>query len=154
MKYAGRIYKISSPSTYKVYIGSTKLSLKDRMNQHKKTNNNCTSSEILKYSDAKIQLVEDVYTDDDDSNFELLMRERHYIIKERYSVNKNLPIRYSRSEIEKRKKCKQNAMSDPKVRELYEIEERINKKLRIEREKLVKDREELYSPEHSLINRT
>lgn len=101
MKYAGRIYKISSPSTDKVYIGSTKLSLKDRMNNHYRFKK-CSSKQIIDYGNAIIELVEDVYTDDDDLNYALRQRERYYILNTPNTVNKNLPSQF-RTEKEYRK---------------------------------------------------
>lgn len=56
----GRIYKISSPNTYKIYIGSTVQSLNDRFSHHKRyfnykeANNHRRSSDIIAYGDAVI----------------------------------------------------------------------------------------------------
>ena len=53
----GRIYIIRSKQTDKVYIGSTVETLNIRFSKHK-SKQNCTSREILKYSDAEIELLE------------------------------------------------------------------------------------------------
>ena len=58
----GKIYKITSKQTDKIYIGSTIRSLTTRINEHKsrfnKTKNVCISREILKYDDCEISLIE------------------------------------------------------------------------------------------------
>jgi predicted GIY-YIG superfamily endonuclease len=53
----GKIYIIKSKQTNKVYIGSTVDTLKERFRIHKK-NKDCSSVEMLKYSDATIELLE------------------------------------------------------------------------------------------------
>lgn len=53
----GRIYIIRSKQTNKVYVGSTVETLNIRLREHK-SHKNCTSREILKYSDAEIILIE------------------------------------------------------------------------------------------------
>ena len=53
-----KIYAIMSPSTHKIYVGSTINTLKDRFNGHNKSIKDCTSREITKYGDAYIQLIE------------------------------------------------------------------------------------------------
>ena len=65
----GRIYKIVSKSTDKIYIGSTIKTLEERLEIHEKEyvqwfNSDfksyyCTSFEILKYGDYKIELLEE-----------------------------------------------------------------------------------------------
>ena len=70
----GKIYKITSPHTDKIYIGSTTTSLKQRYHSHK-TNYNCSSIDILKHNDATIELIEDYPCN---SRYELEQRERYY----------------------------------------------------------------------------
>ena len=70
----GRIYIIRSKQTDKVYIGSTVETLNIRFSKHK-WSKNCTSREILKYSDAKIELLECYECEDDE---ELRRREGQY----------------------------------------------------------------------------
>jgi len=58
----GKIYKIESPQTDQIYIGSTTQKLCDRMTNHRSDfkcrKGNCTSFKILEYGDAKIYLIE------------------------------------------------------------------------------------------------
>ncbi len=70
-KYTGRIYIIKSPSTEKVYIGSTIHSLSKRMSQHQNKFNYvigsgdfskwCASYYILEYMDSYIELISEHY---------------------------------------------------------------------------------------------
>lgn len=63
-KFIGRIYKISSPQTCKIYIGSTIHQLKVRFTKHKSSYKSYSSGkghyeasfEIVQYEDAKIEL--------------------------------------------------------------------------------------------------
>lgn len=67
----GRVYKISSEESRKCYIGSTKQTINERFSKHKhdyKRYNNGThhyvsSYEVVKYPDAKIELLEEVECD-------------------------------------------------------------------------------------------
>ncbi len=64
MDYAnGKIYTIRSFQTDKYYIGSTTQTLAKRLSAHKASykqgKNVCTSAEIIQYSDAYIELLED-----------------------------------------------------------------------------------------------
>lgn len=79
----GKIYKIVTEQSNKCYVGSTCDTLIVRMNNHK-TDYNCwlnggthfvTSFEILKYDDAKIELIE-LYPCE--TKRDLLQREGHY----------------------------------------------------------------------------
>jgi len=82
-----KIYKITSPQTDKIYIGSTKNTLNKRFTYHKYLLN-CSSKLIIEFGDAEIELIEEV----DEQN--RLFRERHWI--EFYTeqcVNKIIPIR-------------------------------------------------------------
>jgi hypothetical protein len=79
----GKIYKIVSESTGKIYVGSTKYTLQERLLRHVNgyrlwvyndfKRNYCTSFEILKYGNYKIELVEDNISDVD-----LKKREGYY----------------------------------------------------------------------------
>lgn len=75
----GYIYKIVSDKTDKIYIGSTTKKLNERLEAHKYSYNNkknITSKEIMKYDDAKIQLLEKITFND---KYELTRLEGHYI---------------------------------------------------------------------------
>jgi len=76
----GRIYKITSPSTDKIYIGSTTKTLSYRFSSHKI--NHCSSIEIINYGDSKIELLEEFECQDKD---ELKWKEREY--QERFKEN-------------------------------------------------------------------
>jgi hypothetical protein len=78
-KYAeGKIYKITSQMTDKIYIGSTCQSLYARLNGHRNDirTMNISSSKILQYTDAKIELIEAYPCE---SRTELEKREGYYI---------------------------------------------------------------------------
>jgi ribosomal protein L37AE/L43A len=79
----GKIYKITSPSTKDIYIGSTIQTLKRRFHSHK-SNYNCTSVFILKYNDSIIELIEEYPCY---SRYELEQRERHYQEQYEHCIN-------------------------------------------------------------------
>ena len=85
----GKIYKIISEQTKKVYIGSTIQILSIRFGEHKRYKHYVTSQEILKFEDAKIELVENYSCN---SKKELELREAYYIHNEN-CVNKYIPCR-------------------------------------------------------------
>lgn len=58
------IYKIFSPKTDKVYIGSTTTSLKTRFSHHKSISNKCRSRLIIDLGDAEITLLEECSKDE------------------------------------------------------------------------------------------
>ena len=95
-----KIYKIVSSQTDKIYIGSTKQKLGNRLSGHKtsykawlKDNNHyyLTSFEILKFNDYAIELIEScIYID----NFERDTKEGHYIkLNKLICVNKRIETR-------------------------------------------------------------
>ena len=95
MKMLGRIYVIKSNETDKVYIGSTIQSLSERFRCHKKDykswlNGDChyvSSFEIIQYSDAFIELLEEVDVGD---KTELHKIEGRYIKDNMNCVNKRV----------------------------------------------------------------
>jgi len=97
MLYQVRIYKIYSPNTNKIYIGSTKKKLKCRIKEHKNDykrylNNKyhyISSFEIVKYDDCKIELLEELKCD---NKKEQLEKEKYYI-QNNDCVNRCIPIR-------------------------------------------------------------
>jgi len=91
-----RIYKISSAQTPSIYIGSTKEKLNRRMSNHRRAyksflageRSNMTSFDIIKYDDAKIELVKEV-------NEEVKDDEEYKVQQETLNcVNKNDPRVY------------------------------------------------------------
>jgi hypothetical protein len=107
----GRIYKITSDSTNKIYIGSTCQPLSKRMTTHRNTykcflngkGNNITSFELIKLGDAIITLIELFPCE---SKEQLHARERFHIELNRdICINKCLPTRnmqeYRQDNIEK-----------------------------------------------------
>jgi hypothetical protein len=80
----GKIYKITSDQTDKIYVGSTtRVRLSERMSEHRRDSikenragKNVSSKEIMKYGDAKIILIE---TYPCNSKDELNAREQYYI---------------------------------------------------------------------------
>ena len=93
----GKIYKIISSMTDKIYIGSTCLSLEQRLAIHKSSykvflngkRRNVSSFEIVKYEDCMILLIEEIQYE---SNNQLLDRERFYI-ENNNCVNLHIPNR-------------------------------------------------------------
>lgn len=97
-----KIYKISSPETDKIYIGSTTKSLSQRLSQHKRGYkryingrfNYVTSFDIVKLNEPVIDLLESFPYE---SKVKLHEIERYYIELYRdITVNKNIPNRSSK----------------------------------------------------------
>lgn len=90
----GKIYKIVSPHTEYIYIGSTTTRLKNRLSSHvlnyKRGVSYCSSYEILKYGDYDIFLIEKIECDDVE---DLRKAERYHIEKNKNCVNMKLPCR-------------------------------------------------------------
>ena len=86
------IYQIFNPILNLNYIGSTKMKLKYRLEQHKHPKNRCSSFILFldKNHDVKIELLEKMETDDKQ---DVLYQERQYIEQTDNCVNKNIPIR-------------------------------------------------------------
>jgi hypothetical protein len=72
----GIVYKISSPSTDKIYIGSTIQPINYRFSYHKGKYNTCSSKEIINYKNAIIEPIEEI---EYNTLFDLRKRERYYI---------------------------------------------------------------------------
>jgi hypothetical protein len=94
----GKVYKITSPQTDKVYIGSTaQVYLSSRMTGHVKDfklfekgkKNFISSFEIIKFGDAVITLIEDYKCE---TKEQLFRKEREWIEKSN-CVNKAIPTR-------------------------------------------------------------
>lgn len=91
----GKIYKIVSDQTTRIYIGSTCQKLCRRMANHRidykryRNSHKYTVFKVLKYDDAKIVLIEDFPCG---SKEQLFARERHYI-ESMVCTNKKIPGR-------------------------------------------------------------
>ena len=89
----GKIYKIASPNSDKIYIGSTCVSLRDRFWGHMsnwrngKNRHSTTSFSIIDAGDSFIQLIEDFPCE---TKAELNRREGE-LIREHNCVNKCVP---------------------------------------------------------------
>jgi hypothetical protein len=90
----GKIYKLTSSQTDKVYIGSTIRSLNDRFSNHKcsykswlkSQMNNITSYDLLQYDDVKIELIKEFPCETKKE----LEKEEGKIILENNCVNKHV----------------------------------------------------------------
>jgi hypothetical protein len=107
----GKIYKLVSDFTDDIYIGSTcQRLLSSRLTEHNKfykkvvkgtANQNLRSSEIVKYGDCKIILIEHYPCA---SKYELEARERYHIENNK-CVNKNIPTRSRQEYYEEHKEA-------------------------------------------------
>ena len=111
-----KIYKIIDNTNGNIYIGKTTQSLKRRLSHHK-SHKNCSSREIIKNRDYRIELIEET---DDES------RERYWIEnsncineqipgrtdKEYYRDNKDKIQEYQRKKYEKNKEKKKDNMRE------------------------------------------
>ena len=100
----GKIYKLTSSETNKIYIGSTCNTLYKRFSSHKANSKNeskkaksCKSNEMFKYADIKIELIENFSCE---TKAELLKREdeiirqfRDIAVNVNIAINVNMPIR-------------------------------------------------------------
>jgi len=86
----GQIYAIRSHQTEFIYIGSTTQTLHKRFHDHKNLRNKCFSKEIIQYSDAYIELIEDFPCN---SKKELNRREGQHIRNTENCINKCIPGR-------------------------------------------------------------
>lgn len=111
-----KIYKISSAQTPSVYVGSTKEKLNRRMSNHRRAyknflagqRSNMTSFEIMKFDDAKIELIKEVNEDvKDDEEFKAQQETLNCVNKydpRIYRATKpaeNLDYEFTQEELEK-----------------------------------------------------
>jgi hypothetical protein len=93
----GKIYKIVDNTNGNIYIGSTTEKLNQRLSKHKcdyksylnGKDRNCTSFEIIKNNNYRIELIKYIIYKD---RIELLQRERYYI-ENNECININIPSR-------------------------------------------------------------
>jgi len=90
----GFVYKITSPSTDKIYIGSTTKTLQTRLITHNseiKRGKGCMSKLILCFNNAVIECIEEVEFENEK---DLRIRERYHIELNRDKcVNQTIPTR-------------------------------------------------------------
>ena len=161
----GRIYKITSDFTDKIYIGSTCQSLSRRMTTHKSSYKktikdgkygNCRSYEIIKLNDAIITLVEDYPCERKE---QLLSRERYWIdINKDLVVNKNMPGRskkegaeiYRKNNIEQIKEYdKERAKNRDK-----EKKKETDRKYREKNREKIRESQQKFRDKHKVIETT
>ena len=116
----GRIYKIVSPNTHKIYVGSTFDTLSQRFRHHTYEWRNkkrcCTVKEVLDAGDFKIELLEEIEVE---NKSELRMKEQEWAEKlSNIIVNKNKAF----STLEQTKQLrnennKERYKTDPEFRE-------------------------------------
>jgi hypothetical protein len=87
----GKIYKIVSDLTDKIYIGSTILTLNERLSKHKNKFNSTKSVELTKLENFRIELIENFPCD---NKYDLEAREAYHIRKhKKLCLNKAIPHR-------------------------------------------------------------
>ncbi len=113
----GKIYKLTSKYTDKIYIGSTIQLLKNRRRVHKsKKSNNTNSKLITQYTDFKIELIENYPCE---NKRELRLREAYFIkLHFKLCVNTVIPCRTDKEYYQDNKeKIKKNSKNYRKVNE-------------------------------------
>lgn len=99
----GKIYKLVSDNTNKIYIGSTTMTLNDRLQRHKSNFKNNESSnsakKLMRYDDVKIILLLDYPCN---NKVELLLKEQEYM-----DLNKNICVNFRRAKVDKKEYMKQ-----------------------------------------------
>jgi len=106
MSSTGYIYKLTSPNSNMIYIGSTCNSLSKRRSAHMcqyrrysllsddNRQKYVSSFDLIKLGDIKIELIEEVKTD---NNIDLRNKEREHILKNKdICMNKSIPNRSPR----------------------------------------------------------
>ena len=107
--FVGQVYKIWSSECDKVYVGSTKRLLRNRLSKHKynfrawQKGKGCyvTSFEIVKYDDAEIELIEEREFGDKQAMLEC----EKYWIQTLDAVNKHRPIQTHDELIKQHREC-------------------------------------------------
>ena len=103
-----KIYRIVDNTNGNIYIGKTKQTLKERLSAHK-SHKNCSSREILKNGDYRMELIEE--TEDP-------TRERYWILNTD-CINKQIPGR-NRKEYKKEYRVKNKDIIQNKQKEYRE----------------------------------
>lgn len=131
------IYKITSPNTQDVYVGSTSLKLNVRFSIHKSSYNKSSSTQIIQAGDPVIACLEEGEFTDRKLAYS---KEKEYIDKLRGEganiVNKNIPCRTQREWYE---------FNRDKVKEYYQKNKEKYKQYYINnREYLINKQKEYY----------
>ena len=120
----GQIYKIVSPNTHKIYIGSTFETLAQRLRHHTYEWRNgiaCTVKKVLDAGDFKIEFLEEVKVE---SKAQLRMKEQEWVEKlSNIIVNKNKAF----STLEQTKQ-KQNEHNKERYKTDSEYREKLNER--------------------------
>lgn len=123
----GKIYKLISINTNKIYIGSTTKSLKIRLSRHYSdynTNRNITSTELFNSGEVIIELIEDFPTT---SKYLLEVKERYWI--ERLDcVNKIIPTRTKKEYYNENKEKYLNYQNNYRQENKIQVKEANNKR--------------------------
>jgi len=140
----GKIYKLVSPHTDEIYIGSTCQKLCNRMSGHsrdfRKFKNKYTSAKLFELGDVQIILIEDCPCDRKE---QLLKRERFHI-EQNNCVNKSLPGRNHKEWREDNKEILKQKRKErvEKNKDFYlEVNKKCYNKLR---EKRLKEKKQYY----------
>lgn len=146
----GRIYKITSDSTDKIYIGSTCQPLYKRMGEHRCSykrflNGNkikSTSYELIKLDDAIITLIEDYPCERKE---QLHARERYHIeLNKDICINKNIPTRTKKEWYEENKEGIAEKDKQYQDTNKEKIKEQKNEYYQCNKEKIKEQRKEYY----------
>ena len=136
----GYVYKLSSPSTNKVYIGSTRLSMHDRLIRHRacfrrynrRKGNYTTANELLMYPDCDCETIETVHFND---ILFLRQRESYHIFNNDNCVNKrNAVFDYDTYYLLNKDKLKQYYQDNKAKKKAYQKAryKRLHKHIQIE----------------------
>jgi len=130
----GTVYKISTPKTNKVYIGSTTQKLNRRFYNHKSAFNSgrcdCTSRELFELGECKIEALEVLYNI---TKRELAIKEQQYqdLLKE-FLVNKNNVVPTPEAKINQGRKaalkCYHKKAQDPEFKKKLAEKARLRRK--------------------------
>lgn len=105
----GKIYKIISDETKYIYIGSTTMTLNERLRLHKKEYKHKISGksvrQILQYNDVKIELIENYPCE---SKLELLQQEQYYILQ-----NRKICVNINNAWVDKKEYNRQHRKKNP-----------------------------------------
>ena len=130
------VYKITSPHTDKIYVGSTTLTLGERFKQHRKKGNPTRSKQIMDLGDAVIECLEEVAID------EMLQRERYHIeLMWDKCVNRKIPLRTQKEWVEdntvhyREYHCSHYLENKERISERCKLFYENNKEQRLERER-------------------